>query len=222
MKVTPVTVGFLAVTLFGFPAPASAASILFGGTFASDGDIAQFLISVPTPGTITLQSLGYGGWGSPAVSPGGFATSLSLYELNDLAGTQLANDFLGGTAIGAGCSNGAQQDPTTHLCEDALISSFSLPAGSYLATLTEQGNDGPDPLSSGFLLNPGQNFSPGPFDDPGLPPGVQRTGNWALLVTTTGTVNVSAVPEPSSIALWVAGLAGLAMKMFVKRRHLSS
>src|SRR5262249_44410106 len=155
--------------------------IVFNGVFGSDGDMAEFIISVPTTGTITLQSLGYGGGssGPVVVAPGGFATSVSLYELNDALQTQIAHDFLGGTVIGVSCSNGAYQDPVTHLCEDALISSFSLSAGMYLATLTEQGNDGPDPLSLGFPLTPGQNFSPGPFIDPGIPGNVQRTGNWA-------------------------------------------
>jgi hypothetical protein len=203
----------VSAALLAFSTLASAGVI--SGTFQSDGDLAQFNITFSTPGTISLQSLGYGGWTPLLVSAGGFATSLSLY---DNAGNQIAHDFLGGTAVGAGCSDGTQQAPITGLCEDAFISGFALPAGFYSATLSEQGNDGPDPLSTGFALNPGQNFSPGPFVDPGLPGIVTRSANWALLITTTGTATVTQLPEPSGLLFVGAGVAGLAIRRRFRRK----
>jgi hypothetical protein len=202
----------------GFAAPVS-----YSGNNTFDADTISFLLTFTTAGSVTAQSIGYGGSLSPAVAPGGFATSLSLYELNDAFGTQLAHDYLGGTAVGPGCSNGARQDPTTHLCEDALISAFPVNIGTYLLILSEQGNDGPDPLSSGYALSAGQNFSPGPFIDPGLPGNVQRTGAWALQITLTGTATQSellSVPEPASLILLGLGLASLGLGRMRQRRRL--
>jgi hypothetical protein len=138
----------------------------------------------------------------------------------------LANDFLGGTAIGTGCSNGATQDPGTHFCEDAFIS-FPLTAGTYFLTLSEQGNDGPgflvSPPSIGvgeFPLPPGSNFSPGPFNDPGAFPGTfTRSGQWALLVTVDGTVDqTGGVPEPATLVLSSIGALAFALTLAKRRK----
>lgn len=204
----------LAVTLLCFPG-VSAASTLYTGTNTSDGDLTWFVISVTSSGNFTAQSMGYGGWSSPAVAHGGFATSLSLYEVNDALDSQLAHDYLGGTSIGPNCSNGAKQDPTSHLCEDAMITSFPLGVGKYILTLTEQGDDGPDPLDfNNFPLAPGSNFPGGPFLDPGN--GSQRNGNWAVQLSFTGADTLTESPEPAAVFLSGLGLAALA---FATRRH---
>jgi hypothetical protein len=204
----------------GFAAPVS-----YSGSNTFDADTISFLLTFTTAGSVTAQSIGYGGSLSPAVVPGGFATSLSLYELNDALGTQLAHDYLGGTAIGPGCSNGANQDPTTQLCEDALISAFPVNIGTYLLVLSEQGNDGPDPLSSGYALSAGQNFSPGPFIDPGIPGNVQRTGAWALQVSLTGTatqIELLSTPEPATWIFMGLGFASLGLARMRQSRRLST
>jgi MYXO-CTERM domain-containing protein len=182
----------------------SSANTLFSDTFSSDGDVQYFSLLVTSDSIVSAVSLGYGGWASPAVLAGGFATSLALY---DASGNLLAHDFVGGTAVGPGCSNGALQDPTTGFCEDATLSFFAL-AGDYTLALSEQGNDGPDPLSSGYLLGPGDIAPGGPFLDPGYPGLLQRTGDWALDITVTGTASeVTSTPEP---AAWLFALSGLA------------
>jgi hypothetical protein len=190
----------------GLHGVASATEVLLG-SFTADGNETVFLIDAPTNTTLTVQSLGYGGFG--IILGGGFATSLSLY---DSSGNQLDHDFVGGTAIGASCSNGAQQDSSTHLCEDAGFA-FPILAGSYSVYLTEQGNDGPDPLSNGFLLNFADNFSPGPFNDPGVPGGAQRTANWAVAFDSTAPIFITQinVPEPASALLGCFGLIALAV-----------
>lgn len=183
------------------------ASTLYLGTFNADGNETAFQIQVLTAGTLTVQSVGYGGSG--IILGGGFAPSLSLYDVD---GNQIAHDFVGGTAVGPGCSNGANQDATTHLCEDSGFIFPIVAPGFFEVFITVQGNDGPDPLSNGYLLGLGDNFSPGPFIDPGLPGNVQRTGNWALMVNYTGTDIVAQVdvPEPSTLFLGCLGLCVLA------------
>jgi len=179
------------------------AGSFFTGVFRSDGDVQYFSLVVSANSTISVVSLGYGGSASPSVPAGGFATSLALY---DNFGNQLAHDFVGGTAVGSVCSNGTNQDPTTGFCEDATLS-FPALAGSYTLTLSEQGNDGPDPLSSGFPLAPGTINPGGPFLDPGFPGLLQRTGNWALDVTVNGSITeISATPEPATWMLLGIGL----------------
>src|SRR5258708_2430366 len=91
----------------------SAATTLLGGTLTFDSDLVTIMFTMTSAGTFSAQSMGYGGWTSYNVAPGGFATSLSLYELNDAFQFQQTHDYLGGTAVGAGCSNGGQQDSVT-------------------------------------------------------------------------------------------------------------
>jgi len=177
------------------------------GTFNADGNETVFQIQALTAGTLTIQSVGYGGSG--IILGGGFAPSLSLY---DAFGNQIAHDFVGGTAVGLGCSNGANQDITTNLCEDAGLTFPIVAPGFFDVFLTVQGNDGPDPLSNGYLLGLAENFSPGPFIDPGLPGNIQRTGNWALTINFTGTAVITQtdLPEPSTLFLGCLGLCALA------------
>lgn len=188
------------------------AGTLFTGVFGSDGDVQYFSLQVSSDSSVSIVSLGYGGSPSPSVAAGGFATSLALY---DISGNQLAHDYVGGTAVGSSCSNGTNQDPTTGFCEDATINFFAT-AGAYTLTLSEQGNDGPDTLSSGFPLAPGTINPGGPFLDPGFPSLLQRTGNWALDLTVNGSVTELGTPEP---ATWLLGMAGLAA-VIVRRKSL--
>jgi MYXO-CTERM domain-containing protein len=199
----------LIVVFFCVPCICPAGTV-FTGSFSSDGDVATFILNATSGGAFSALSRGYGGWTPSLIVPGGFATSLALY---DNSGNQFAHDYLGGTAVGASCSNGAQQDPVTGFCEDATLS-FFLPAGLYTLTLSVQGNDGPDPLSNGFPLAPGDNFPGGPFQDPGAPGSVIRTGNWALDVTLTG--DVTQTPEPSTA---IFALTGAAAALWVRRRR---
>lgn len=219
----PIHLSAAIVAVICFSSAAGAGTILTG-VATSDGDVFSFGINVTAPGNFTAASLGYGGSISPAISVGGFATSLSLYETNDVFQSQIASDFFGGTATGATCSNGATQDPTTHLCEDAMITSFPLNVGTYVLTLSGQWNNGPGNLDyTQFPVAPGTNFNGGPpFLDPGPPGAVFRNGNWAVTLDFTGTdIITSGVPEPSTFLLGGLGFASLLAIARARRTSLN-
>jgi len=202
------------VCLAGLYATAPAATINFSGAFTSDGDVQFINLTLAADGVIDVRTLSYGGWNSPFVGAGGFAPALALYD--QATGTLQQSDTVGGTAVGAGCSNGANQDPSTGFCEDATIS-FNTIAGNYILALSVQPNNPPAFLSDPFTINPGDNFPGGPFADPGDPTGLtRRSGNWALQISLAGTA-VTDIPEPST--LYTAGFALLAVMSFLKTRN---
>ena len=193
----------MAAVLFFAQAESRAASISFSGTFTYDSDVALIPLVLNSNSVITIQSYGYGGASGLSVNPGGFAASLSLY---DSTGTQVDHDYIGGTAVGLGCSHAGNQDPVTGFCEDPSIS-FAGISGNYTLALSVQPNDGPLFLADGFGLPAGTNFGAVPFVDPGDFSGQTiRNGNWFVQVDLDGG---TAVPEPGSLLMSVAGLATL-------------
>lgn len=185
------------------PAIGYGATLTFSGTFVYDADLALIPLVLNSNSVITVQSYGYGGSNSLSVAPGGFAGSLALY---DSTGIQVANDFLGGTAVGVGCSHAGNQDPVTGFCEDPSVA-FSGIAGNYILALSVQPNDGPLFLADGYNLLAGTNFGSVAFVDPGDPTGqTVRNGNWYLQVDLDGG---TAVPEPASLLLSAVGLTAL-------------
>ena len=78
-----------------------AASISFAGTFLTDDDVQQFAFTVVSTGTVDILSLGYGGGTNAqgqSISPGGFATSLALFDGTVAGSNLIAQDSVGGTA----------------------------------------------------------------------------------------------------------------------------
>jgi hypothetical protein len=183
------------------------------GSFSFDSDVQLFNLTLNNPGIIDIRTLSYGGWSTPVIPSGGFAASLSLY---DSTGSQVAYDFVGGTAVGPNCSNAAMQDPITGFCEDTVIS-FNGVAGNYTLALSVQGNNGPAFLPDGFLLPPNTNFPGGPFLDPGDPLGLTvRTGNWAIQFSLDGTA-AAEVPEPSAFALLLIGVVAVIARRTIRK-----
>ncbi|MDH4392442.1 MAG: DVUA0089 family protein [Aquabacterium sp.] len=153
-----------------------------------------------------------GGGGTSAtgalVPPGGFAPVLSLF------GT---DGFLVDGKVG---SSQACTGPGS-FCWDARLDT-SMPAGSYLLVLSQDGN-APDPSQpvtlatvAGVFSQTGQPAYTAVFLT-GAPDadarfvrvdGSQRNGHWALDITVATTVTL--VPEPVTWWLWAAGLLGLA------------
>lgn len=186
---------------------ANAAIVNFSGTFNSDGDLRLFHLDLATNSTISVRTYSYGGSTSPSTPSGGFAPSLALYSS---AGELQISDNTGGTWNGSACSNGAQRDLLTGFCQDATLN-FNGIASNYTLVLSVQGNNGPSLLSDPFTLNPGDNFNPGPFADPGDPTGLTiRSGNWAVEISLNGSAtDPSAIPEPSTA--FTLGIAIAAM-----------
>src|SRR5215831_7915985 len=172
------------------------------GSFTADDDQVFFNFSLLAPTTVTMQTWSFAGGTNATgqvIAPGGFFPVLSLF---DATGSQplLASDTGGTAPSNCGVRN---IDPVTGFCLDSYLS-LSLAAGSYSLYLTQFDNlpIGPD-LSNGFLQQGNGNFTGGPFFlNAGT--GFQRTGNWAVDITTAAA---PAVPEPSTAAVTIFGLS---------------
>ena len=179
---------------------AGAVTFTSSGNFARDDQVTFIPINLDAIGVLSVTSIGYAGGidASGVVVPrGGFDTMLFLYNS---AGSLLAQSDDG---------IGVPTDPTTGLASDAAFS-IGLAAGPYTLAVTQYDNFALGDLSAGFSRAGSGNFTPGlngcsatAFCDTS---GAARTGHWAINVST---INVSAVPEPSAVALMLAGLATL-------------
>ncbi len=185
----------LAALLLG-PQPGRAADFSFQGTLAEPNAVPLIQFSLSAPTTVTLQSLGYAGGVNAAgevVPDGGFDTVLALF---DATGTLLDQNDDGA---------GAAPDPVTGSAYDAVLEVLLAP-GSYTVALVSYGNFAVGPaLSDGFTGN-------GAFNDiDGNPRGTA----WAVDVLGADSATL-VVPEPATLALFGAGLAGLGL---VRRRR---
>jgi len=200
----------LAGALLTFAIPSMAATISLQGQLDDENAVKMFSLTVYEPGgaTISVRSFGYGGGLNNLLDPiasGGFAPSLALYTTDPSAFPQLlAQDALGGTVLPGptdSCSNGSNIDTVTGFCLDALLSYTTNGPGTFILTVSVQGNDG------------------GPFlDDPfpgSLPPGFldafgnERTSSYALDISGAD-LDGAGVPEPSAAVLMAVGLAAVA------------
>lgn len=172
---------------------AHASVISFQGTFLHDDDVQLIDFTILSDTTIELMTWSYGGGtngNGDAIAPGGFDPYVSIF---DTTGDQL----LLATADDGICPPQNLGDRSA--CYDADLS-LSLPAGNYIAALTESGNfpNGPG-LADGFSASGTGDFTGGPFLNIY---GDQMDGHWALdLVQVDSASLPSAVPEPG----WLAG-----------------
>lgn len=206
----------LALACWALPGLATASTISQAGLFLTDDQTLQFQFSLATASTVTIQSFAYGGGvnGLGATIPqGGFATDIALFAATGMQNL-LDEDSYGGTAPS---SCGPRHiDSHTGLCLDAYLQVANLAAGSYIFTLTEQGNPANGPtLGDGFAEMGMGNFTGGPFIDPF---GNQRNGNFAVDLSAAGLV-VSSVPEPSTAALTLLFISAIAIA--ARRRPLA-
>lgn len=187
---------------------ATAADFTVSGLFTQDDQISWLSLTVDTAGTVSVTSLGYAGGTDTQGNlqlAGGFDTMLFLYNS---AGTLIAQSDDGVNAA---------TDPTTGLAADAGFS-INLAVGQYTLALTQYDNFALGDLAAGFSQAGAGNFTPqmsptctaNSFCDWS---GAGRTGQWVLDIT-----GVSAVPEPGSLLLMLAGVAGLS----VLRRRTSA
>jgi hypothetical protein len=134
------------------------------------------------------------------------------FDQNGLAFYNSAGTLLAAKARRA--ASAFRTEPTTGLASDAAFS-ILLGGGAYTLALTQYDNFALGDLSAGFSRAGSGNFTPTltgtcnatAFCDS---VGAARTAHWAI--------NVSAVPEPSTVALMLAGLAA-ATGLHRRRKH---
>lgn len=198
----------LAVMLSGWVLPAQAATLSFTGAFVNDDDlwIKHFTLSAATE--ITAQTWSFGGGFNANgihIQSGGFDPTLAIFEDG---GSQL----LLGISRGGTDPAGPGANPSHGYTWDAYFS-MQLNAGSYSLVLSQDSNipNGPSWLD-GYLYDSNlgtgdhhftnQNTSPyNPYATFVLADGSQRNALWAV------DISPFTVPEPSTLALLIAGLA---------------
>lgn len=186
---------------------AQASVFSFQGAFGADDDLAVFTFTLAAAGNVSATTFSYNGGtngNGAAVAAGGFAPVLALF---DSAGMQVAGNV--GSANTCGLS----------FCWDAVFSFVGAAPGAYTLILSQDGNNPLGLLGDGYALS-GQPHYTAQYLGGSNPTatfvqvdGTQRTGRWALDVTVPAGVSV--VPEPSTTALLLAGVAVLG----ALRRH---
>ena len=161
-------------------------------------DIALFTFTLDTDSSVTLRTYSYAGGQDAAgdiIPAGGFDPALAIFDED-------APQFLITMDDAMHCDD-LNADPVTGLCLDSELADISLPAGTYLVSLTQSDHLPVGPtFADGF--SPGTVFGPGEFVDF---TGAVRTGNWELDIL--GVSSAAEVPEPGTAALVAAVLVVL-------------
>lgn len=203
MKITSIAV---LVALCASLSPARAATMSYTGQFAHDNDVQLINFTVGALSTVGLRTWSYAGGvnaAGQAIARGGFDPIVALF---DSAGTFIAGQD------DAGCGKVAA-DAVTRQCWDINFA-VSLAAGNYTASVQQYNNYSIDTnLAHGFYYQGAQyqNFRNGFVDEMD----VKRTGAWALDILNVNPA-VQALPEPASLGLMGAALAGM---MALRRRR---
>ncbi len=169
----------------------------FSGNFTNDDELAWFDFNLQQNGSIAARTTSFGN--------GGFAPVLSLFSL-------LANQDLLHVAQGSSntCATSGAGQASSGLCWDAVFST-GLSAGNYRLVISQDGNTPNGPaLLDGFNQtgNPhytGINYLGDASRSFINYDGMQRSNAYAGNFQLT-----SAVPEPESVVLLLAGLAAIA------------
>ena len=210
-----IRLGIFASAMSSICAPASALSLT--GTFSSDDQMftTKFIVPGSTSELTTLRTFSYAG-GIDAlgqtVAEGGFDPIVSLYNAT-------------GTLVGLSDDGiGVPADALSGVGADSLLS-ISLAPGVYQVVLTENDNFPNGDLSTGFSEAGNGDFTAGwdgcsasKFCDSY---GFARTGNWSLDISAATPVT-AAVPEPSGIALTLAGLMLIAVMTRTRRQGINA
>jgi hypothetical protein len=188
---------------------AFAGSFSFTGIFSHDNDLQLLYFSLSTPGTVTLQTFGYGGGTNAAgigLPAGGFEPVLGVF---DSFGIAVSGPLQPGPDPTCGPRN---PDPARlNFCQD-VYGQLTLGAGDYIVSLTQSPNDPLGNLSDGFFyidVVPDPNFNNGFVGTFGLP----GNGNWALDIIGA---DATQSPEPGTIVLAVGAI--LMMAAAARRR----
>lgn len=197
MKMKPIA---LLLALCAAVSSASAANISYTGEFAYDNEVKLFQFNVDTLSTVGLRTWSYAGGinaAGEAIARGGFDPIMALFNS--------AGQLVGEQDDG-GCRKVAA-DAVTRQCWD-INYSIELAPGTYTASLQQYNHYSVSSnLADGFYYQDDQyrNFRNGFVDEMD----VKRNGSWAVDLLNVSLPAPAGVPEPGSIWLVGAALAGL-------------
>jgi hypothetical protein len=196
------------------------------GTLLNPEDTAQIAFALATPGTVTLQTYGFGGGTNAAgtnVPAGGFDPFVGLFSgIGDTA------VFIDGTSdILSDYSPGCPPAGTVTIgsvggqCGDVALQFTGLAAGAYILLVSDGAY-----IPNAVFEAPGGTLGDG-FTD--LTGGVFQTcvdasdcntdtANWAVDLTTSG----GASPAPELGTGWLVGCACLAALLVVRKRRVAT
>jgi hypothetical protein len=163
------------------------------GTFSNQAEVLEATFSLSSASSLTMYTTSYGGGKNldgTTASAGGFQTMLTLYNS--------AGKYVMGEQV---TSPIATKDPATGLALDAYLFDANLPAGSYIAVLTDWLNQQPPTatnLSDGFvdLGSGGSTFVDEQFNS--------RRATYALNLSAGSS---AAAPEPATFWLVIPAAA---------------
>ncbi len=197
--------------------PLQAASQTSTGTLTSEsgtaGSVFFTTLSLTSLSNVTIYTTSYGGGtnlNGSTTAPGGFQPNITLY---DHTGFTIANQSASFSPI-------ANPDPSNGWKGDGYLVDSNLAAGTYYVTLTDWQNQESITATTLNLTTPYLSFNgPGGTNFTDVQ-GYNRTGNYALDISTT-PVGTAAVPEPATVSLILPALSGVFLICRKRRSSLS-